>query len=124
MKQAITTIIVQGVFYLLIYYRNIILKETPVLNDIFYGLLILGLSYFIFKAFYNKARRVRTYFLNLFTLFVLFELMKYVSYKTGLSPRYMDVPIMSAIFSFIAIAIYLGILLLIAYLVRKFMKVK
>jgi len=124
MKQAITTIIVQGVFYLLIYYRNIILKETPVFNGIFYGLLILGLSYFIFKAFYNKAHRVRTYFLNLFTLFVLFELMKYVSYKTGLSPRYMDVPIMSAIFSFIAIAIYLGILLLIAYLVRKFKKIK
>lgn len=123
MKQVIITLIIQSIFYIFIFYRNVILKESPALNGIFYGLLIFGLSYVIFQSFYNKAHRLKTYLLNLITLFVLLELMNYYSYKQGLLPRYDDVPIFwSFSISFIAIAIYLGILLLIAFLVRKYKK--
>ncbi len=125
MRQILTTIIIQVIFYVFIFYRNMILEESPVMNGILYGLLILGLSYFIFHSFYAKAHRIKTYLLNLFTLFVLLELMNYYSYKQGMLPKYHDVPTFwSFSIALIAIAIYLGILAFLAYLIRKLKKVK
>jgi hypothetical protein len=46
--------------------------------------------------------------------------MNYYSYNQGMLPRYHDVPIFwSFSIAFVTIAIYLGILVFIAYLVKK-----
>ena len=122
MKKYLLLIVIQFVFFTLIFFRNWFLKESPTLNNVLYIGLFVGLSYFIFKTFYNCANSVKLYFVNLTSLFVLFELMKYITFKSGATPKYIENPLISAVLSFIAINIYLGIIMSSIYVLKKYKK--
>jgi hypothetical protein len=122
MKKHLLLIAIQIIFFVLVFFRNWFLKENPVLNNVLYIGIFLGLSYFIFRSFYKYSNAIKFYFTNLISLFVLFELMKYITFKFGSTPKYIETPLISAAFSFIAISMYLGIILLSTFLVKKFKK--
>lgn len=118
--------IAQVVFFILMTTTMVFLKDFLLVKRISYGLLIAGLTYIIYSNFYKNYRdKNRLFVLNLFSLFFLFELQKYLGYVFGISsPKYTETVLISMAFSLLLIAIYLGILLLIAYLVRRVKKIK
>jgi hypothetical protein len=120
MRKHLLLITIQIIFFVLVFFRNWFLKENPFLNSVLYIGLFFGLSYFIFQSFYTFSNSIKFYIANLFSLFVLFELMKYITFKFGSTPKYIETPLISAAFTFIAINLYLGIILLSIYLVKKF----
>jgi len=122
MRKHLLLIVIQIIFFVLVFFRNWFLKENPFLNIVLYIGMFLGLSYFIAQSFYKCSNSIKFYFVILISLFVLFELMKYITFKTGSTPKYIETPLISVAFSFIAINLYLGVILFLIYLVKKFRK--
>jgi hypothetical protein len=101
-----------------------LLIEHQFIKQVCYFILITGVTYFIYKYFAKLENLLKGYLLNLFSLFLLFELKKFVEYSFGLiSPKYNEVIFIGMLLSFISIAIYLGGIVLVGYLIKiKFKK--
>jgi hypothetical protein len=124
MRKRLFLIAIQIIFFVLVFFRNWILKENPFLNSVLFIGIFIGLSYFIFQSFYTFSNSIKFYAANLISLFVLFELMKYITFKSGSAPKYIETPLLSAAFTFVAINLYLGIILVSIYFVNKFKNTK
>jgi hypothetical protein len=124
MRKRLFLIAIQIIFFVLVFFRNWILKENPFLNSVLFIGIFIGLSYFIFQSFYTFSNSIKFYAANLISLFVLFELMKYITFKSGSAPKYIETPLLSAAFTFVAINLYLGIILVSIYFVNKFKHTK
>ncbi len=124
MKKYLPLIFIQILFFVLLFFRNWFFKENPILNNTLYIGILLGLSFFIFQCFYKYSNAVKGYVINLISLFILFELMKYITFKSGFTPKYIETLLISAIFSFVAISIYLGIIFFLVYFVKRLERFK
>ncbi len=123
--KATILILFQLLFFILISIVTLLLNEYLFIKQISYFVLITGITFFIYRYFIKVEYLLKGYLINLVSLFLLFELKKFIGYSYELiSPKYSEVIFISMLLSFTAIAIYLGILVLIAYLARKLRKVK
>lgn len=82
--------------------------------------LLVGLSWGMCRAILKSNQKLHTALWSAVSLFILFELTKYLEYACGYLPNYTDLPILfSLLFSFTAILIYTAILYLICLLWTK-----
>lgn len=82
--------------------------------------LLVGLSWGMCRAILKSNQKLHTALWSAVSLFILFELTKYLEYTCGYLPNYTDLPILfSLLFSFTAILIYTAILYLICLLWTK-----
>jgi len=99
------------------------LDEQLFIKWVCYSVLISALTYLLYKYFTKLEYILNGFLINLFSLFILFELKKFVEYSLGLkSPKYTEVVFTSMLFSFIGIAIYLGGIVFANYLKKFILK--
>ena len=87
-----------------------------ILEIVLFSGLTFGMCYYLLKA----ERMFVTSFLMGFTLWILFELSKYIEYSTGFLPHYGDVPVaIGFILSLVGTTIYMGMLYLVCLLIKR-----
>jgi hypothetical protein len=112
-------ILIQLLFLILMSIATQFLSEYQFIKQVCYFILITVVTYFIYKYFAKSEYLPKSYLFNLFTLFLLFELKKYIEYSFGLiSPKYNEIVFISMLLSFICIAVYLGGIVLVGYLIK------
>jgi len=111
-------LLLQVLFFVLISLSTHLLKDYILIKRASYIILTIGLTFFLYKYFYNAERIFKTFLITLLSLFLLFELKKAVEYFLGLLPKYSENTLISAIGSLACIAIYLGIIILLCHLIK------
>ena len=87
-----------------------------ILEIVLFGGFTFGMCYYILKA----KRMFATSLLMGFTLWILFELLKFIEYLTGFLPHYGDVPVaFSLILSLVGTTIYMSMLYLICLFIKR-----
>jgi len=99
-------------FFVFIYLATHLLKEQIFIKRACIVILILGLTYVIYNYLSKIKYLCKGFIVNLFSLFVLFEIMKATEYLLNLMPKYSEGIVVSMTGSFIGIAIYLGFIVL------------
>jgi hypothetical protein len=118
-------LVLQILFFTFFSLLTHVLKDNNLLRRFLYLILIISVTTYLSIFIYNAGTVLKPFFINLFSLFFFFELMKYIEFLLGFLPRYNDVPfLIRYTFSFICIAIYVGIITLICFLFRNYRKKK
>jgi len=121
--KTIRLILLQLLFFFLMSIVAQSLDEQLFIKWVCYSVLISALTYLLYKYFTKLEYILNGFLINLFSLFILFELKKFVEYSLGLkSPKYTEVVFTSMLFSFIGIAIYLGGIVFANYLKKFILK--
>ena len=83
--------------------------------------LFLGLTFGMCYHILKTKRMFVTSLLMGFSLWILFELSKYIEYSTGFLPHYGDVPVaISFILSLVGTIVYMSVLYLICLFVKRY----
>lgn len=108
-------VFIEFLFFSCIPIFNQIFRDARMIKISLYLLLILVLTFCIHKYIFQAIDSKLAYVNSLISLFMIFEVTKFVSSEIGILPRYSDVSWwFSAILYLIAIAAYLfGIVLLV-----------
>jgi len=110
--QIILTILIFSILHFF-NFNNVITHNAII---IFFLLFTIYLS----RILYKSNKRINLSVRLIFNLFLLFESFKYVEFKMGFLPHYNEVPIISAVFSFLIIVIYVVALNLICRCIYYF----
>lgn len=105
-------VFIHSMFFVLMFLATHMLKEQFFIKTC-YVILISGLSYVIFSYLSMTKYLYKGFIINLLSLFVLFEIMKATEYLLNLMPKYYEEILVSMAGSFIGIALYLGLIVLV-----------
>lgn len=95
-----------------------LLNKYYFIKWVFIYALIIGLTYMIFLYLSKAQKLFKGFLINIFSLFLIFELMKASEYLLGLMPKYTENLFVSIAASFISIALYVGFIALLCYLIK------
>ncbi len=99
------------------------LSEYRYLKIASYLLLVMYLSYHEFQYFRIHNKKAVIFFVNIVSIWVLFEGVKYLEFIYGFLPRLDDAPIfISSSLSLLAVFSYLGIILVANYVYNLIIK--
>jgi len=91
---------------------------------VFIYALIIGLSYLIFLYLSKAQKLFKGFLINVFSLFLIFDLLNTFEYLLGLKPKYTENVFASIAVSFISIVLYVGFITLLCYLIKIISKKK
>jgi len=107
-------------FFILLFLIRHYFELSLINKNSFTFTLIVGLTIFLYYYFSSSVKLFRDSLICLIILLFQFEFFKFFEFKSGLLPKYNDVPYyVSLILSAMAITIYLGFIWIITKLVSK-----
>jgi hypothetical protein len=109
----------QVLFFILVFTVTHSLRDYILAKRIILIILFAALSFYLFIYIYHSNNVLQTYLINLFGLFLSYEVMKLCEHYLGLLPRYDEMTVISSLGSLFCVAFYLGSITLICFFVKR-----